>query len=308
MSRILPSTLVRQQSFSQHWLTGKAIDIPSGLIIGIQVTTDSAVMVALGSITTSDKGELSMSLVVDGKLAAHCSGVRGSSIESLVVVEGHSILSATIETGHITRDYTSGPMTDVYISPEFITVFPRINNSRKSIVVNQDGEATRYDMQEDRELTIDPYFSTTVSGEGEVTIGIDDDTHKYLTDEINSIEKSDNAIKVINGVTPKDGAIAVNVYYNGIALPVIKEADNWVIIDSSMFKLCAITQDMIDSILSPTAHSGYLPLDDLYDEDKVRNTAIAEEWEYGGFIDGNKISLFSIDTNIDGVVGNDGTE
>lgn len=293
---VLTSTLLRQHSFTPSWITS-AIDIPSGIIIDCQFTTTSSAPIYLSSLTCYD-GKVSISFTQGDSVCAYADNLSWSSITPLTVLG--DVLSATVETGriptaNINKTFAPGA-AEVTSSHINVVASPLTNTGELHII--QDGVDTKHNFSGD--LTVN--LGGSLQGDctsGSLVISMTDSDYLDYTRIGTDVIRNSAKVTSINGVATDSGNLSINVYYQGVLLPVIRRADNWIELDSSWIPFCPGFEDILDSYIAPDTHIGYLPLDDLYDS-TGRNTLLAVNKLYGKPGD-QTLGLTDIDPMVDGI-------
>lgn len=305
MSDILPSTLIQQQSFAPDWIlkNGSSI-IPTGIITACQITTTSTAPVFLQELSYGDNS-LHIVFMQNGVLCAY--GTLSSTNESNIVALNvdNYCLSATVELGSIPMNYKTYTNIGAEINPSYIRVVrnPDTKNSPRKLTIIQDDLNTTVDITQNIEVKLsDNLKGEYIDVDNKLSISMSEEDYLDYTELGNTVIKTDTRLNTINGVKPKAGKVTINIYNNGKLLPVSNIADNWLELDGSDIPFCPSFVDVIDNYIAPTTHIGYLPLDDMYDDNNgipVRNTEKAEEWIYGNMNNTSGVGLTDIDTQVD---------
>lgn len=298
MSRLLPSTLVQQQSFNPDWIISNT-PIPTGVVVSCQFTTVSDSAIYLSSLSVTD-GVLSLVFTQGQQLCASVT-TMGSGLVLPMDVHG-TVTSASIEIGVIPSTNTVLNFTDAFVNSAYVNVVSDQNSKDSRLIITQDSERLEYALDGDLSLILDPrldavYDETTKT----LTISMSDEDYMLFTQLGNDIITPDTMISMINGVRSKDGTIAVNIYNDGKLIPVELKADNWIELQNDgNISFCPDFVDVLDSYIAPTTHIGYYPLDDAYDKDNKRDTGLLLLTDaYGGFNGGERVDLVEEDRNID---------
>lgn len=295
MSRILPSTLLQQQSFNPEWIISDD-RIPTGIVISCQFTTTSTAPITL-SVLSIQQGDLTIVFSQGNNICASMTAQQGGIYP--MAVRGN-VLSATIEIGVIpTTDITLN-FVDAIVNDSYISVVAPHETRQNKVVIIQDGITTEHEMSSDVELILDDRLNTQYDeGTRNLTISMSDEAYMDFTQLGNDIIIPEVEISTVNGVRAKDGVIVVNIYNDGALVPVLQRAPNWVELDNSdNITFCPDFIDTLDSYIAPSTHIGYFPLDDAYNGDS-RDTSRLNNFRYGGFGVGSSVTLTSVDNNID---------
>lgn len=300
MSRILPSTLLQQQSFKPDWVISSG-DFPSYLIISIQFTTTSNAPIYLDSINVKD-GFLSISFSQDENTCAFGQTDKKLSIIPLEVMG--SVLSATIETGIIPPEDINISLKDAIVNSSYINVVSKSKREVSHVTINQDGDTSELELLDNVNIQPSAAFNCVYDKNTcTLTISMSDSEYLNYTRLDSDIIIPDTDISTINGVKANNGKISINIYNEGKLVPVKKLASNWVELrNSDTISFCQNSYDLVDKYISPNSHVDYHPLDDMYDvQDStyIRNTEKTLNLSYGGLGVGTKVGLFDVDINVD---------
>lgn len=307
MSRILPSTLIQQQSFNPDWVISDDT-IPTGVVISCQFTTTSTSPIYLSSMSIS-YGSLSIVFSQDDIVCATVTTQQGGVIIPMEI--NSSILSATIEIGVIPTTSIVKNFTNAVVNATYINVVSVDKRKQNKLIISQDGVVTEYVLTSDLELstrdTLDVHYN---ANNGEVSISMSAENYLDFTQLGDTIISPDAEINTINGIKSKNGVIKINVYNDGALIPVkykckckgkceCKEL-NWVELENSPdITFCPDFVDILDRYIAPSTHIGYCPLDDAYTEGGKRDTSLLLDHAYGGLGVGNKVKLTEVDETID---------
>lgn len=297
MSRILPSTLLQQQSYNPDWVIGSTA-IPTGIVVSCQITTMSHSPIYLSSFTVSSEG-LSIVFSQDDIPCAYGVVARGSSIVSLTTQA--TVLSATLELGAIPHKDISINARDLRVNPYYVNVVSTTGSSKNSLTIVQDEYSNTYELNSDIDIALSDNIEGTYNEDtGELVLSMSPEDYLDFTQIGGDILVPDNSVSNINGVRAKNGKIKINIYNSGVPVLVHQLAANWASIEhNGPISFCPDYIDILDNYISPSMHIGYYPLDDVYNDAGQRDTSLIEDRSYGGFTLGNKCKLTDIDENID---------
>lgn len=296
--RILPSTLMRQQSFCPLWLTN-TVNIPSGFITDCQFTTTSTEKISIRRIANID-GDVDIVFTQGSDICAY--GKINNAPATVVLNVANSVLSATLEVAELPGIGTSIELEveESCVNPALVNVVNTTTPSEFNLILVQDGIKTQSVVDKNISVILEGNLTGDLDMAGGLVINLPDEELINFTKVGAEVIAPKAVITSVNGVSPRSGHIDISIQHEGSLLPATRRADNWVELDSTFIPFCPGFSDTIDTYISPKSHSGYLPLDDVYDKKTGRrNTELILGDKYGDPTSEEKQDLMSIDTNID---------
>lgn len=299
MSRILPSTLLQQQSFNPEWVISDEL-VPTGVVISCQFTTVSSDPITLSSLSVRNR-VLTIVFSQGGNICASITTQR-SGVYPLVVYGG--VLSATLEVGIIPPEDVVFNFSDAVINDLYVNIVATYKATPGRLTITQDGDATDYEVTSDINLVIDRRLTTQYDDVTRaLTISMPADDYLSFLQLGNSVLMPESEISTINGVRSKNGVITIDIYNEGALVPVNCMESNWVELkNSDGISFCPGAVEALDLYIAPSTHAGYFPLDDAYNEKGVRDTELLlanSAQIYGGFTGGMQVQLMQVDPTID---------
>ena len=289
MSRVLPTAGTRVDLIRQLWFIGDCADMPTGLFSGMQFTTTNESPIYIKSITIED-GKISISFTQKSHDSSNnlCAHIDKAASWSTVEAETHEdVLSATIELRDIPILEYSREFDNLRVNPKYVNVVWNKPIQLNNLNILQDALYSSYDLYNDVNITIDKKFTSVYdSTDGVLTIDMEESSKGLFIAELPRLTIEPVIFNRVNGVKSDTGRIQIDIYIDGEKLPAKMKGANWVELDSSHITMCPEFVDTLDNYIAPNTHEGYLPLDDMYTKENIRDTAAALLHTYGAFLDG----------------------
>lgn len=282
------STLLQQRSTGYTWLMAlrSAINIPSGVIVGVSIVTTNSAPVAVANISVDDNG-LSVVFTQNGAVIASVLTTEENAVVPMDVYD--SCISAVLETGAFTTAYFSCvPSTPQYIRSSFVTVVDKPRRNELTVKAN-DSSAVWSD---DVSLRIDTEYLDYTISDGVLTIKIKEAYKETVQSNVaDTVIQDDGVLYSINGVTPDaDGSIKLQIACDGVSVPLTKASSGCIAVGASMSG--CDNDDYIDRMLSPARSRDYAsePLDAAYIKEQngsyTRDYKRLEEATYASYVGG----------------------
>ena len=263
-----------------------AINIPSGVIVGVSIVTTNPAPVAVANISVDDNG-LSVIFTQNGVVIASVLTTEENAVVPMNVNEG--CISAVLETGAFTTAHFSCvPSTPQYIRSSFVTVVDSTQRNELTVSAN-DSSAVWSD---DVSLRIDTEYLDYTISDGVLTIKIKEAYKEAFQSNVaDTVIQDDGALYSINGVTPDtDGSIKLRIDCDGVSVPLTKASSGCIAVGASTSG--CDNDDYIDRMLSPARSRDYTsqPLDAAYIKEQngsyTRDYKLLEEATYASYVGG----------------------
>lgn len=282
------STLLQQRSTGYTWLMAlrSAINIPSGVIVGVSIVTTNPAPVAVANISVADNG-LSVVFTQNGVVIASVLTTEENAVVPMDVYD--SCISAVLETGAFTTAHFScAPSTPQYIRSSFVTVVDKPRRNELTVKAN-DSSAVWSD---DVSVRVDTEYLDYTISDGVLTIKIKEAYKETVQSNVaDTVIQDDGVLYSINGVTPDtDGSIKLQIACDGVSVPLTKPSSGCIAIGASTSG--CDNDDYIDRMLSPARSRDYAsePLDAAYIKEQngsyTRDYTRLEEATYASYVGG----------------------
>ena len=263
-----------------------AINIPSGVIVGVSIVTTNPAPVAVANISVADNG-LSVVFTQNGVVIASVLTTEENAVVPMDVYD--SCISAVLETGAFTTAHFScAPSTPQYIRSSFVTVVDKPRRNELTVKAN-DSSAVWSD---DVSVRVDTEYLDYTISDGVLTIKIKEAYKETVQSNVaDTVIQDDGVLYSINGVTPDtDGSIKLQIACDGVSVPLTKPSSGCIAIGASTSG--CDNDDYIDRMLSPARSRDYAsePLDAAYIKEQngsyTRDYTRLEEATYASYVGG----------------------
>ena len=263
-----------------------AINIPSGVIVGVSIVTTNPAPVAVANISVDDNG-LSVVFTQNGAVIASVLTTEENAVVPMDVYD--SCISAVLETGAFTTAHFSCvPSTPQYIRSSFVTVVD--SPQRNELTVSANGSSAVW--SDDVSLHIDAEYLDYTISDGVLTIKIKEAYKETVQSNVaDTVIQDDGVLYSINGVTPDtNGSIKLQIACDGVSVPLMKPSSGCIAVGASMSG--CDNDDYIDRMLSPARSRDYAsqPLDAAYIKEQngsyTRDYKRLEEATYASYVGG----------------------
>lgn len=288
------STLLQQRSLGYTWLMAlrSAINIPSGVIVGVSIVTTDSAPVAVSNISVDDNG-LSVIFTQGGSVIASVLTTEENAVVAMDV-QG-SCISAILETGaFMTSRFSCVPTAPQYIRSSFVTVVNAPQENTLTVTAN----GSTVSWSNDVSVYINTEYLEYTITDGVLTVKIKAEYKDTFQSSVaDTVIQDDGVLYSINGVTPNDdGNIKLQMACDGAPITLVKASPSCIAVSSNISG--CDNDNYIDKMISPARSRDYSPepLDAAYTKEQngtyTRDYKLLEEATYASYVGG--LTLYEI--------------
>lgn len=263
-----------------------AINIPSGIIVGVSIVTTDSAPVAVSNISVDDSG-LSVIFTQGGNVIASVLTTEENAVVAMDV-QG-SCISAILETGaFMVSRFSCVPTTPQYIRSSFVTVVNAPQENTLTVTAN----GSTVSWSNDVSVYINTEYLEYTITDGVLTVKIKAEYKDTFQSSVaDTVIQDDGVLYSINGVTPNDdGNIKLQMACDGAPITLVKASPSCIIVSSNISG--CDNDNYIDKMISPARSRDYSPepLDAAYIKEQngtyTRDYKLLEEATYASYVGG----------------------